>query len=232
MRTGLQLIIAVLITINSLNAQYTLFAASSSNSYESGLVNHNQGQGMYIENAEEGLLSQVSHFSAYEMGDGHVYLDLVTLAYAENFVVEVEYSQNSIEFQSIGKMDINTTKQEYNLLHKKPTKGSNYYRLKIADKEGNVVYSKTQLVVFEVWGKIRVYPNTVNELTELELEMPLFENSQIAVTDNLGNVVAETVLLAGRRNVHVDLSSLESGEYVVQLQTSADNRQFSLVITN
>ncbi len=89
-----------------------------------------------------------------------------------------------------------------------------------------------QLVVFEVWGKIRVYPNTVNELTELELEMPLFENSQIAVTDNLGNVVAETVLLAGRRNVHVDLSSLESGEYVVQLQTSADNRQFSLVITN
>jgi flagellar hook assembly protein FlgD len=79
-------------------------------------------------------------------------------------------------------------------------------------------------VIPEVYALEQNYPNPFNPATTIEFSIPEdVENVKLTIYDALGQKVAELVngkLEAGRYNYQWDASSVASGLYIYQLQTS------------
>ncbi|MBT32504.1 MAG: hypothetical protein CMO01_22800 [Thalassobius sp.] len=114
---------------------------------------------------------------------------------------EVEKSINGTEFYSIGNVTAvgnSTTINSYSFDDTDPAGGSNYYRLKILDKDGNYEYSNVITVNFEVNGehRILVHPNPVeNHMVNLTLWGYKYEKEiHIKIIDMLGKIVFTSVI--------------------------------------
>lgn len=75
----------------------------------------------------------------------------------------IERSSNAKSFEAIGTLKANTStvrqKADYSFTDNSPLKGSNYYRLKISDDNGQVNYSNVKMLSFSAADVISVYPN-------------------------------------------------------------------------
>ena len=72
-------------------------------------------------------------------------LVMETATEINNSHFDIEWSTDAFSFKKIGAVQgVGTTDeiQVYNFIHKNPTNGKNYYRLKQIDMDGTVEYSK------------------------------------------------------------------------------------------
>jgi len=117
------------------------------------------------------------------------------------------------EFLEFEKGNGNTTETiNYSFIDKSPYPGTNYYRFKQMDFDGNFEYSKVIAVnVKNVKGEVTIFPTLAKErllikYNEQPAELPIYR-----VFDLMGRKVLETTAEQGV----LDISGLGAGQYVI-----------------
>jgi hypothetical protein len=133
--------------------------------------------------------------------------------------VLVEKSQNGVDFFPIGSFSpalaLSDYQNEWIDAQPYPT---TYYRLKITERDGAVVYSGIQSVKnTQHTSDFVVYPNPAQDLLNVRFGAPLSQDTRIALFNNIGQLVYEHTALAGEIALQISLQNLPAAAYTVRL---------------
>ncbi len=151
----------------------------------------------------------------------------------ESFIVERSRYENN--FEPVGEVKgagNSTVEKNYSFIDKYPFPGTNYYRLKQVDYDGNFSYSKTiSITTSDKRHTINIYP--VPSDKELNCEFYSSENFlvDIAVTDVLGNTILRKDLKAkqGMNKEKIDIEILSPGIYFLKIYDGIKQEQMELI---
>jgi uncharacterized delta-60 repeat protein len=143
---------------------------------------------------------------------------------------EIERSNNGREYSSIGK--VNAGLSRYNYTDINPLKGSNYYRLKVIDKDGRFDYSPVRISNNNSNINVRVYPVPVKGTLNLQMYSSKAEKAEITVTDISGKTVrtASIALVAGANSALINVQMLSKGTYFLKVVTSEGSNTKKIVV--
>ncbi len=115
--------------------------------------------------------------------DSKIQLTWKTADEVNSAYIELQNSQNAIEFVSVEKFDI-TKNGLYNYFDSAPQKGIQYYRLKMTDLDGSNTYSKTISILYDInENYLSVQNPIVNNTIELKTNII---NAQISIMNSWG----------------------------------------------
>ncbi len=170
-------------------------------------------------------------FQGQEVDSGYE-LKWSTASEINNSHFEIERSASGEQFENIGSVSGNGTTNEvvhYTFFDRNPLRGTNLYRLKQVDVDGNFVH--TEIIVYENnaidTDRMYLFPNPVNDQMQLNM---FVESSGIAVftiTDLAGRSIQtlERRLDVGTAEIIISTSNLSTGNYIVHVQLPT--QQFS-----
>jgi hypothetical protein len=149
---------------------------------------------------------------------------------------DVEFSENGLQWTSIGKIDAagnSTSTRYYDLIHKSPVNGVNYYRLKLVDNSNSFTYSNIVAINFTIRGVTinSVYPNPFVSQLKIDVSSDRTDAVRIQLSDNLGRVIKvqnASVQKGVNRIVLDDLANLAPGIYNVEVKTAYSTSRFKL----
>lgn len=134
--------------------------------------------------------SNTSHFAVQHSTDGKNYTTVTSVA-------------------AQGNSDLTNA---YSFVHRSPnTKGNNFYRLQLVDKDAKIGFSPVRVVRYSN-GQVKalvITPNPVSNLLNLSVQ----ERVEMKLTDMNGRILKTQVLAEG--NHSIDVSSLQPGVYVL-----------------
>lgn len=177
------------------------------------------GDGMVIINVEISLPVELARFEA-QPKENMVELAWTTSSELNNDFFEIEHSKDAINFIPVGKIRGNGTTSQtvnYEYMHRQPSAGVNYYRLKQVDYDGAFEYSKMVVVNLEDrTGTVSVYPNPTVGRTMITLdERP--ENAKVSITNLLGQSI-DLQPVSTNTGWEIDMSTLSKGVYVLRAE--------------
>lgn len=171
-------------------------------------------------------------FFAFLKGE-QVVLDWIVGFDQDILTYTVEKSLDTMIFEMLETVDSKRqplTEVKYRVIDDSPLEGRTYYRLKIMDASGNVIFSQIielQLGVDIPPGEVSVFPNPVSS-QPLNVAIESIESGemQIIVTNGTGQILLDQVygINAGFNNIIIDASTWPRGIYyvfAVQLGTDA-----------
>jgi len=137
-----------------------------------------------------------------------------------NAYFDVQWSRDGTHFQSIGDVEgagNATEKISYSLVHENPKSGQNLYRIKQVDFDGSFAYSNLVSTRVEKEGSdIALTPSPVRD--------ELYISSDKVISLKVYSLSGALVLKQNNiRNNLVDVSELQSGVYVVRMQTLSNS---------
>jgi len=154
------------------------------------------------------------------------YLSWETQAEESNDYFEVQYSTDGREFSTIGMVDGNGTTSEvqnYGYTHKDVKSTDNYYRLKQVDFDGDFEYSDIIYLKNNVSDTpVAIYPNPARELVTYDGEAAI-----LTFFDIQGRQVMQQ---PANERTTIDISTLKSGVYTIEILTNTGNRIFEKLI--
>lgn len=142
-------------------------------------------------------------------------LTWVTASEENNSHFEVERSADGKTWNTIGELKgkgTTSTKQEYSYTDNGIGKelSTVYYRLRQVDYDGAYEYSNTDVVNFDQGkGSVFIYPNPVRQ--NLYINVSTTDEYTVEIYNVLGALVAQT------NKIILDVSTLESGSYIVKV---------------
>ena len=151
--------------------------------------------------------------------DKAVKLQWATATERQNDFFEVERAEDGIQFSAIGKIKGAGDSQftlDYELMDAAPKPGTNYYRLKQVDFDGQFSYSPVVTVHFDGPGGFRLFPVPVKDQLQLQLDEPDAFESQWAVYNALGQLVLSGILPEDQSSLDLKVSDLAPGMYWLQ----------------
>jgi len=168
----------------------------------------------------------------------NVQLDWLTASEINNDRFEIERSDNDLNFKKIGEVAGNGTtvdRHAYTFVDEEPFVGTNYYRLKQFDFDGQFEYSKTIGVNFNNKGQTigNFYPNPSQAgIVQLDYVADNSNDLNISVFNVSGNVIIQQRMLIsnGKNQLKFNFSELPSGIYFVQLENSNSTVYRKLII--
>jgi len=136
----------------------------------------------------------------------------------------VERSIDNNEFTAIADVKANsnsTTTRKYTHADNQPAAGTNYYRLKMVDKDGSFTYSKIIMINFSA-AKLTVslYPNPSSD--NVFMTHPATSGATIKIYNASGVVVLHTQTSANSQQSKLNIQSLVNGIYFVVWQNGTD----------
>ncbi|MFK7807662.1 MAG: T9SS type A sorting domain-containing protein, partial [Saprospiraceae bacterium] len=139
---------------------------------------------------------------------------------------EIQQSTNNKDWQRIDFVDGKGNSeiiQEYQVQHKNPEQGFNYYRLKQMDYDGAFEYSKIQVVRFndtDGENEITVYPNPTKDLLQIDLTTDADKNStwECRIFSLTGELIQQKWIDDEGDSLDVDVSTLEKGFYIIEVK--------------
>jgi len=96
-----------------------------------------------------------------------------------------------------------------------PLSGVSHYRLKVIHPTGELLFSEIVAHQIETEVSGYTYPNPATTSTFLRLNQPLFADTQLELSDNMGNIIEIKIVAAGTSEVFWDLSRLPDGQYYI-----------------
>ncbi|MEL7424575.1 MAG: T9SS type A sorting domain-containing protein, partial [Bacteroidota bacterium] len=111
--------------------------------------------------------------------------------------------------------------QNYAWIDRAPLSGTNYYRIKQVDFDGSFSYSETIAVNWEGKDLVQLFPNPASDQVQLRLNRLWEDDLQIVLTNSLGQQHILTSTAFGDYERSIDVSSLRSGVYYLQIRSSA-----------
>jgi hypothetical protein len=132
----------------------------------------------------------------------------------------IQRSADGTNFSSIGKQPAannSSTLKQYIFTDNNPL-NTNYYRLKEVDLNGNSTYSNTLLVKLTQAQNLTILQNPVQNSLQVQLNNGNAQTSSLTIFDLLGRRFKSLTVPNGLQTINV--SSLPSGTYIIQLITS------------
>jgi len=128
---------------------------------------------------------------------------------------DIERSLDGNQWQIIGSMAAEGNSKEqmnYTYIDENPAYGSNYYRLKMIDKDQTYAYSWIRQAKFEDFN-VKVYPNPVTDL--LRVDAGNWENvTNIQLISTEGNIVYNS---GKSPSPTIDIQDIKSGIHIVKI---------------
>lgn len=118
----------------------------------------------------------------------------------------------------------------YSFTDASPVAGTNYYRLKITDKDGKYAYSPVVPVVFDnVLKAWRVYPNPAS--TYIVVEYNVYDNNaQLQLINAGGSVVKTKMLIKGSTQATMNVNGVAKGTYKLVVKDGSHTESKTVVI--
>lgn len=137
---------------------------------------------------------------------------------------EIEKSNDGENFTSIGKVEAqgnSNTLQKYQFEDRLTSSGSNYYRLKIMDKNGQFEYSKTIEIFTQKELGISIFPNPNDGVFRLALNGDLKEDkAEVKVFNIVGELVLrDEVDTITKFEKNYDFSDQPKGIYIIRFKS-------------
>lgn len=158
-------------------------------------------------------------FTAAKNEDRTASLDWQTAEEQISTYFEPQRSSDLKTWTALGKVPAagnSTTQQHYQFLDSKPANGLNYYRIKLADKDGKSSYSDVRTVRFSNDGKITVSPNPV--IDKVYITGAGNDIREIQLTNAAGEAVWQSSIF--KNGDAVDMSIYASGIYILKMTNS------------
>jgi len=126
---------------------------------------------------------------------------------------------------------------QYSFQDNTPLIGTNYYRLKQIDIDGNYKYSSVATVKFDAPTTFfiqSVFPNPAVGFSDINLLSKFSGNSKIVVYDESGKKINQfsDYLNAGENRIHIYTGDLSKGVYVVTISLSNGSLISTKLIVN
>lgn len=148
---------------------------------------------------------------------------------------EIERANNGINFEPIGivKAAGNSNIKMFNQFNDYSINASNnwYYRLKQVDQDGSFSYSEIKKITRENIGsiKMQLYPNPFINQVDLSIENLENEEVEIQLSKLNGAIICSKKVVFNKHYTLNDLTKLEAGMYILQVQTPVERKQFKLI---
>lgn len=139
---------------------------------------------------------------------------------------EIEHSTDGNNFEIIEILagaGTSTETNNYAAIHNSPAKGSNYYRLKQVDFDGNFEYSKIVSTTIEINEDWKLFPTQSQSDITVEWSED-FSAKAVAIFDLNGKKVSEIAVNQDDTDVVVSTQNLPEGVYILNIN---DGRTFS-----
>ncbi len=168
----------------------------------------------------------LTNFTATKI-DKKVTLNWVTTNEINLKLYEIQRSKDGSNFNTIGTVDAqNAATNQYSFTDHSPLSNSNYYKLKIIDKNGTTKYSPIRIINF---GADRFYvtvsPNpTTSGIVQINATDVIKE---IQILDISGKLLWQQ--MAQSNNEIINLSQLSSGVYQLKVMTPHDFKIVKLI---
>ena len=126
---------------------------------------------------------------------------------------------------------------QYSFQDNKPLIGTNYYRLKQIDIDGNYKYSNVSTVKFDAPTTFfiqSVFPNPAVGFSDINLLSKFSGNTKVVMYDDAGKKINQfsVYLNAGENSIHIYTGNLSSGVYVVTVSLSNGSLISTKLIVN
>ncbi len=152
-------------------------------------------------------------------------LKWATASEINNDYFEIQKSIDGKNFNEIGRINGAGNSQqiiEYEFTDLDLEPGTNYYRLKQTDYNGEFSYSGIESILVRVADKfqLQLYPSPANDILFLDIKIPFNGENTIKIVDALGVTVLEKVFTIsdGSARNTVDLSALSEGIYFIYVE--------------
>lgn len=111
-------------------------------------------------------------------------------------------------------------KLNYSYVDADPAVGHNFYRLKMSDKDGQVIYSKVvDLLNTLTTEPVNIYPNPAKDVVNIDLFATYEYTATISLTDMLGKLVKKVnvQVVSGNNHIVTDMKGMVTGIYTLQI---------------
>jgi len=181
-----------------------------------------QGDTIILAVGSDGVLPiELLSFDARAIPEG-VELFWRTASETENDFFSIERADDGLVFREIGRLPgAGTTllNQEYLFVDENPLPGTNYYRLRQVDFNGQFSYSPLRSVVFSGSApSFSALPNPASDRLMLRWDPPAGAGGLLRIFRMTGEQVYQTRLAEGSNHYEADLSRLSPGLYFVEIQ--------------
>ena len=180
------------------------------------------------------LPAELLEFSAYKIEKKVMVQWLTTYEYNNDYF-DVERSTDGINFEMIKQVKAtgnNRTNNVYHIYDEMPANGSNYYRLKQMDVDGQYIYSRIINVRFYHSPIAQVQPNPVQDHFRLVGMDTHKGNVEIRIFSMEGRLVYLGNFEVEDRELHLSTSNmpaLEKGAYILQYSSAAGPKSIKFI---
>ncbi len=169
----------------------------------------------------------INFFTGMKQNGNHLLNWKVTCNSSPTANMVLERSSNGRNYSAVYSLTATALQcqQPFNYTDAQPAAGINYYRLKMTDASGKVIYSSVITLINATRGidVMNIAPNPIVG-GKFSLRVSAAQNGKmdVIVTDMQGRMMQRqsTSLLAGFNQVPVNVSSLAAGSYQVSVMTS------------
>ncbi len=139
----------------------------------------------------------------------------------------VQQSKDGRNFVDLGDVvaaGTSSTERTYSFAHNLPSKGYNYYRIKMIDKDNKSKLSPVRSVLNLGLNEISVAPNPVANTMKLSINADKADAAVVVITDMSGKTVLSNTfsVVAGDNIVPVNTAKLNAGSYIIKVQLNGD----------
>ena len=195
-----------------------------------GITSFSGGTGATgVGEASSPLPVEFKDFKAQVRGD-NVLISWQTLTEVNNDYFELERSNDGKSFDFVNMVQgygTSSVLQSYQYLDKEAKSGTNYYRLKQVDFNGDFAYSNIVSVRLndKELSELSFYPSPVKNNLIVEINSTLNEQGTISISNSMGQIVMtkNIILYSGNNVSSMDVSELTNGVYHVQFSSSSMN---------
>jgi hypothetical protein len=139
----------------------------------------------------------------------------------------IERSQDGLKFEERGTIlskKANNALKPYEFMDDNPF-STNYYRLKIIDKDGTYYYSKTITVINNQLNTVQIFPSIAKDFINIRSENAL-NNATIKVVDLMGKTLIHSIINVDKgEQIALNIATLNKGLYLI----SIDNKEFKTI---
>lgn len=162
---------------------------------------------------------ELTYFKGESTNEG-TRLTWQTASEENNVGFEIQHSTDAKNWQVVDFVEGQGTTlevQNYTFMHEVPVSGTNYYRLKQLDFDGEFEYSKIVTIEYQMIHKeLRVFPNPVGSQFTL-----IGGQGNATIYNALGQPVKRFII--NNKQMTVNTSDLTSGQYLLQIRKNDES---------